>query len=125
MHTREQIINNYLTAYNNFDVEGMVHDLDETVKFENVTNGEVNMTLNGLAAFKEQAIQIIPIFETRRQTANSFTHNGDQTEVLISYYAVVAMDLPNGLTKGTELNLTGTSIFTFAGDKITAITDIS
>lgn len=125
MHTREQIINNYLTAYNNFDVEGMVQDLDETVKFENVTNAEVNLTLNGLAAFKEQAIQIIPIFETRRQTANSFTHNGDKTEVLISYYAVVAMDLPNGLTKGTALNLTGTSIFTFASDKITAITDIS
>jgi hypothetical protein len=45
--------------------------------------------------------------------------------VVRALYAVLAVDLANGLRKGDELNLQGRSIFKFSGDKIVAISDIS
>jgi hypothetical protein len=125
MKQREQIINYYINAYNNFDVNGMVANMDPSIKFENISYGAVNMTLNGLPAFIEQAEQANAIFISRQQTIKNFKHTANQTEIDIAYYAVLAIDLPNGMKKGDELNLTGKSIFKFLGDKITELTDIS
>lgn len=125
MQQRELIISNYVKAYNNFDVEGMLKDLAPTVKFENISNGEVNMTLNGIDALREQAQQATQLFESREQIIRSFKHDGNQTEIEIDYNAVLAVDLPNGLKKGDILNLKGQSVFAFEGDKIVGIKDIS
>ncbi|MDB5062869.1 MAG: hypothetical protein JWP67_2712 [Mucilaginibacter sp.] len=125
MKLREQIINHYINAYNNFYVDEMVANMDPSIKFENISNGEVNMTLNGLPAFIEQAEQAKAMFISRQQTIKSFKHTTSQTEIDIVYHAVLAIDLPNGMKKGDELNLTGKSIFKFMGDKISELTDIS
>jgi hypothetical protein len=125
MKLREQILSHYIRAYNNFDVDGMVANMDPSIKFENISNGQVNMTLNGLPAFIEQAEQAKAMFTSRRQTIKSFKHTANQTEIDIAYYAVLAIDLPNGMKRGDELNLTGKSIFKFLGDKINELTDIS
>jgi len=122
---RERIIDNYIKAYNNFDVDSMLADVDEYITFENISNGEADMTLAGIAAFKEQAQQAAMLFKSRQQTVTAIEHSIDHTEVNIAYYAVLAIDLPNGLKAGDELNLTGKSIFKFDGDKIISITDIS
>jgi hypothetical protein len=125
MKQRERIINNYVKAYNNFDIDGMLVDLDQSIKFVNISSGEVNMTLNGLSAFKAQAIQAKDLFSIREQTIKSFKHPDDQSEIEIAYSAVLAIDLPNGLKRGDKLNINGKSTFKFSGDKIIEITDIS
>ncbi|WP_121808760.1 nuclear transport factor 2 family protein [Mucilaginibacter kameinonensis] len=125
MQQRELIISNYVKAYNNFDVEGMLKDLAPTVKFENVSNGDVNMELDGIEAFRNQAEQAVRLFERREQIIRSFKHTGSKTEIEIDYNDIIAIDLPNGLKKGDEMNLKGHSIFTFEGDKIVGIMDIS
>jgi ribosomal protein S1 len=125
MTQREQIISDYIDAYNNFDVEGMAANLDESVRFENLSNGVTNMSLTGLASFKEQAEQAKSLFSKRTQSVKSFTHRDDETEVRIDYYAVLATDFPNGLKKGDEFKLQGKSIFKFAGGKVIGLTDIS
>jgi hypothetical protein len=122
---REKIIDNYIKAYNNFDVDSMLADVDESISFENISNGEANVTLAGIAAFKEQATQATKLLKSRQQTITAVEHSTDHTEVNIAYHAVLAIDLPNGLKAGDELNLTGKSIFKFDGDKISSITDIS
>lgn len=122
---REKIINNYISAYNNFDIEKMLTDLDENIKFENISNDIINMTLTNLAAFREQAEQSKNIFTTRSQTIISWKHEANQTEIEITYNAVLAIDLPNGLKKGEVLNLSGKSIFTFLNDKIIELKDYS
>jgi hypothetical protein len=33
----------------------MVTDFDDMIRFENISNGETNLTIEGLAAFKDQA----------------------------------------------------------------------
>jgi hypothetical protein len=122
---REKIIDNYIKAYNNFDVNSMLADVDEYITFENISNGETNMTLAGIASFKEQATQAPMLFKSRQQTVTALEHSTDHTEVNIAYHAVLAIDLPNGMKAGDELNLNGKSIFKFANDKIISLTDIS
>lgn len=125
MENREQIISNYIKAYNSFNIENMLTDLDESIKFVNVSNGEINVTLSGLTEFKQQAEQAVSFFSSRQQTINSYKHADSQTEIEITYHAILAIDLPQGLKKGDELKLQGKSIFEFSGDKIISITDIS
>lgn len=43
---RENIIQNYIEGYNKFDVEKMLLDLDNEIIFQNIQNGEINLTLN-------------------------------------------------------------------------------
>ncbi len=125
MKQREKIINNYIDAYNSFDVDKILTDFDPSIKFENVSNGTINMTLIGLSEFRQQAEQAKTLFSKRQQTIKSYKHESDQTEIEIDYQAILAIDLPNGLKQGDELNLVGRSIFQFFNDKIIALTDIS
>ncbi|WP_181306555.1 nuclear transport factor 2 family protein [Rufibacter sp. XAAS-G3-1] len=125
METRESIIQNYIHAYNAFDIERMLFDLDQDITFENISNGETNLSLNGLTAFRAQAEAAKDLFSERTQTIKSFTHHPDATEVAIAYKGILALDLPNGLKKGDTVQLAGKSVFRFSGDKIIQLTDIS
>lgn len=125
MIDREKIIKNYIYGYNHFDIEKMVADLDNDIVFENIQNGIINMSLTGLTAFRQQAEQAKTYFSERTQIIKSFKHNDNITEIEIDYNAILEMDLPNGLKKGQELNLTGKSFFEFKGDKIIKLTDLS
>jgi hypothetical protein len=122
---RERTINNYIEAYNEFDIDKMVSDFDSNIVFENIQSGNTNMLINGLITFRQQAEEAKTYFVTRKQTIKSYSHLENRTEIAIEYCAVLAMDLPNGLKKGQELNLSGKSIFEFDGDKIIKLTDIS
>lgn len=122
---REIIIQNYVDGYNQFDIEKMVADFDDKIIFENIQNNEINLSLNGVMAFKQQAETAKTYFTERIQTIKSFKHFDNRTEIDIDYFAVLAIDFPNGLTKGQKLNLSGKSVFVFEGNKIIKLTDIS
>ena len=125
MLTREKIITNYIDAYNNFNIEKMLVDLDENIKFKNISNGITNMTLNDLSSFKTQAEQAKNLFTKRTQTIKSWKHDNTVTEIEVDYIAVLALDLPDGLKKDESLDIQGKSIFKFSGNKIIELTDIS
>lgn len=125
MTNREKIIKNYIKAYNEFNIDKMVTDFAENITFENIQNGEINMSLNGLTAFKQQAEQAKAYFSERTQTITLFKHIDNRTEIEINYKAILAIDFPNGFKKGQKLNLSGKSIFEFDSDKIIKLTDIS
>jgi hypothetical protein len=125
MTEREIQIKNYIDGYNQFDVLKMIRDFDEQIIFENVQNGQVTMTLDGLESFKQQAEQAKSFFLSRKQTIQSIHHNVCTTEVNIHYSAILAMDFPNGMKKGQLLELNGKSIFEFCDSKIVKLTDIS
>lgn len=123
--SREIIIKNYVDGYNQFDTEKMVTDLDDNIVFENIQNNDLNLSLNGLTSFKQQAETAKTFFTERIQTIKSFKHFDNRTEIEIDYMAVLAIDFPNGLTKGQKIKLTGKSVFVFEGNKIIKLTDIS
>ncbi|MCP2028087.1 hypothetical protein L1276_003255 [Flavobacterium sp. HSC-32F16] len=125
MTNKEKIIQNYIESYNQFDINKMTADFNESIIFENVQNGEINMTLNGIDEFKTQAEKAKEYFSERKQTIQSFNHDSNAVTIEIDYYAVLAIDFPNGLKAGQELNLKGKSVFEFSDNKIVKLTDIS
>ncbi len=54
MNNKEKIIQNYIEGYNQFDIDKMIADFDESVIFENIQNGEFNLTLTGIKEFTVQ-----------------------------------------------------------------------
>ncbi|HRP91221.1 MAG TPA: nuclear transport factor 2 family protein [Edaphocola sp.] len=122
---RQKIIQNYIDGYNECDIKKMTRDFDDNIIFKNIQNDEVNMILNGISEFKQQAEQAKEFFINRRQQIISIKHDNDTTEIEINYTATLATDFPNGLKKGDKLELKGNSIFIFQGDKIVQLTDKS
>lgn len=122
---KQTAIENYIAAYNNFDVEAMLNDLHRNVRFKNVSNGEVTLTTKGIAEFREQAERAKSFFSQREQRITAINFQDDRATAEISYRGILAVDLPNGLKSGGVLELAGKSIFRFADDKIIEIEDIS
>lgn len=126
LNDRATKIFRYMQAYNSMEVKNMIADFDDHIVFLNVMNNEKTMELRGIEEFKQQAIVALSYFSEREQSIERMTHNHSSTEIVINYRAIAAMDLPNGLKKGYEINLQGKSIFEFAADgKIVWLTDIS
>lgn len=123
--TRKEIIDHYISAYNLFDVPSMLLYLHEEVEFRNISNGEVNLSLQGIAAFREQAEQAAKLFEEREQVMLAYQEWESVAEVTIAYRAVLATDLSEALKAGDTLELQGKTIFGFWGDKIVSIEDHS
>lgn len=122
----KKIIENYIMAYNSFDIESMVKLLHKEIMFRNFTNGEMNTETRGIQEFKELAEKSSKIFSSRRQTVIDYNAIEDKAEVQIEYEAILAVDLPNGLNSGDKiLQLKGKSIFGLNEGEISLIEDYS
>ncbi len=120
-----EVIKSYMTAYNSFDVEGMLKNLSPNVIFKNSTNEIVDLVTNGIDEFKAQAEKATSYFSNREQKIiNTIQENGNIT-IDIDYTGTLAIDLPNGLKEGTILEMQGKSIFRFEGLQIIEINDFS
>ena len=118
-------IENYVRAYNNFDIEAMLSGLHDRIVFKNISNGETTLELNGVEAFRDQALQAAGLFAERAQKITNFVCGKEICEIEIDYRATLASDLPNGFKSGDKINLKGRSVFRFADGKIIEIQDIS
>lgn len=126
LNDRTTKILRYISAYNNQDVENMMADLAEEIQFININDGSISMHLHGMEAFKNQANEALSYFSERQQTIESLSHQSASSEIRISYSAIAAIDLPNGMKKGDAIKLKGRSVFEFDKDgKIYRLTDIA
>lgn len=125
MNAQEELIRNYIAAYNTFDVEGMTRGMASDVVFENIQEGKVTLRLEGIEAFRRQAEEAKAYFSKRTQRVNHITQKGEAYEVEIEYEGVLAIDLPNGPSKGQELRMNGKSIFRIENGEIVHLSDIS
>lgn len=122
---KKKLVENYVRAYNDFDIEGMTANLHDEIAFKNISNGEVTLETRGIEALRKQARQALGFFSERRQKIENISFGEDSCEIEIDYEAKLAADLPNGLKAGDKINLKGKSIFRFADGKISEIYDIS
>jgi len=122
---RKRIIENYVKSYNDFDLEGMIKNMDENIVFENVSNGEVEMRLIGLEEFTKQAQLAKQGFKERKQTIESWKFEDSKVSIDIKFEAILALDFPNGFQAGDVIELQGVSVFEFSKKKIKKITDKS
>lgn len=122
---QQEVIEQYVAAYNTFDTEGMGTNLHEDVVFENLTHGKTDLRTEGLTAFLQQAEAAKAYFRQRKQTILNWHFDGSSVSIDIGYEATLDMDLPNGMKSGDVLKLSGKSTFEFRDLKIVKITDES
>jgi len=110
---QKQMIENYVNSYNDFDIEGMIRDLDQDIVFENYTGDTLDLKIEGLDKFVKQAKPATSFFKQRQQTITSWQFDNDMVRITIDYEGILAVDLPNGMKSGDTLQLNGVSEFTF------------
>lgn len=121
----KKIIDEYLRAYNNFNVENMIKDVHEDIVFRNIANGEVNLELKGKEALKNQAEQAVNLFKKRKMNITEQKCENNVVENIIDFTGILAVDIPDGPKEGEIIKLKGKSVFQFEKGKIILIEDIS
>lgn len=118
-------IERYVTAYNAFDVAGMLALLHAEVIFQNVTGGEVTAEAHGIEEFRQLAERSVRLFASRRQTIRDYRSDDERATIHIDYEGVLAEDLSPELRAGDTLRLSGRSTFEFRDGQIARIVDES
>lgn len=126
----EQLIRQYITAYNAMDVPGMLALLHDVIVFENISNTSGTTTLSGKADFEKLARQSLGVFISREQRIRSLTLGDRTAAVEIEFNAILAVDLPGGQNTvspkaGEALTLRGVTVFAFSDQRIVRISDYS
>jgi len=75
------IIDQYIKAYNEFDVDKMVRNIHPDVEFKNIANGEVNMHIQGLETFKKQVKDSTKLLKKREMTITEQAIEGDVVKI--------------------------------------------
>lgn len=124
-NTKEDIIREYVRAYNDFDIEAMLKNLHAEIEFINISNGEIDLRLIGIDQFRVQAEKAKSIFSKRHQEITSISARQDSLDVEIDYRGTFAIDLSDQIKKGDDIELKGKSVFKFKDEKIIQLTDMS
>lgn len=125
LKAKRALIEHYLEAYNNFDIDAMLAVIHPEIEFKNISNHKINATALGKEAFRQLAEQAKSVFASRQQKIRRVQMNGDYLQITIIFRGVVNKSLPNGFKKGSAIEVEGTSEFQFKDNLIYRITDIS
>jgi len=127
MQANEQgrVIQQYIAAYNAFDVEGMLNLLSPEVRFENWSGGQLTAAASGIEEFRQLAELAKTMFSEREQRITAVKQGADSVIVSIGYRGQLAVDIPDGPPAGTVLDMNGESEFAFDGRLISRIVDRS
>jgi hypothetical protein len=118
-------IERYLAAYNAFDIEAMLAQLDPAIRFENFAGGQLTAEASGIEAFRRLAEQSKDLFSEREQRITALARQDGMLVADIAWRGKLAADLPGGPPAGTLLEMSGRSEFVFGDGGILKIVDRS
>jgi hypothetical protein len=118
-------IERYLAAYNAFDIEAMLAQLDPAIRFENFAGGQLTAEASGIEAFRALAEQSKKLFSEREQRITGLALQDGMLVADIAWRGKLAADLPDGPPAGTLLEMRGRSEFAFGAGGIVKIVDRS
>jgi hypothetical protein len=118
-------IERYLAAYNAFDIEAMLAQLDPAIRFENFAGGQLTAEASGIEAFRRLAEQSKDLFSEREQRITALARQDGMLVADIAWRGKLAADLPGGPPAGTLLEMRGRSEFVFGAGGILKIVDRS
>jgi steroid delta-isomerase-like uncharacterized protein len=121
----EKIVEKYIQHYNAMEIDKMIDLFTEDCIFENVSNSIKPTCTHGKEELKNIAAQSCQIFKERKQTVTNWIVGKGKIAIEIDYTATLAVDMPNGLKAGNQLQLKGVSIFEFVNNKIKRLVDFS
>ena len=119
------LVEQFIDAYNRFDVDGMLALLTSDASFENVADGQVTAATSGIDEFRQLAEQSKALFSERKQIITALKFRPASVVASIAWRGVFAIDVPNGPAAGTAIELEGESEFEFSGERISRIVDRS
>lgn len=122
---KQDLIEQYLAAYNAFDIDAMLALLAPQVRFENYSQGKLTAAADGVDQFRRLAVQSKAMFSEREQRITALDHGADCVVASIAYCGRLSCDIPDGPAAGSLLELNGRSEFSFDGGLITKIVDHS
>ena len=122
---KKNLIESFICAYNNFDVDGMMALMHPECSFQNISGSHVTASATGVRQFRELAEKSKTLFSSRSQTITAYRFEPDSVTVDIDYKGVLRVDLPNGLKASQTLKLKGKSIFRFRDGLIYELIDES
>jgi hypothetical protein len=122
---QKDLIDRYLAAYNAFDIEAMLAQLDPAIRFENYSGGQLTADASGIEEFRRLAEQSKGLFVEREQRVTSLAQSGTMLVAEIAWRGRIAADIPGGPPAGTLLEMHGRSEFDFGPAGITKIVDRS
>lgn len=122
---QKDLIDRYLAAYNAFDIEAMLAQLDPAIRFENYADGRLSAQTAGIDAFRQLAEQSKALFSEREQRVTALRQDGEMLVAEIAWRGRLAADVPNGPAAGTLLEMSGRSEFAFGAGGIVRIVDRS
>ena len=124
-NSKIEIVKQFISAYNSLNVEKMLEFLHPEIIFKNISNGKVSVETHGISEFQEIANQSLAIFKERKQKIVSYSEVEDKVKLIISFHAILAIDLPNGLKIGDSIDLKGESEYLFKDNLLLSIIDDS
>lgn len=66
--TNEKFQRKYINGHCSFDIENMVASFNDNIIYKNIQNNEINLSLNGLAEFKQQTENAITYLNNYQRT---------------------------------------------------------
>lgn len=122
---QKNIIENYITAFNNFDIDKMIENLSTNITFKNTENGIITLTTNSKEEFIDISKKSMDFFKNRKIEIIDFDYVDNIVIVYYKFIAILSQDLNDKFKKGDTFNLGGKTIFTFKNKKIIALEDFS
>lgn len=121
----ELLVRRYVTAYNSFDIEGMLALMASDICFANYSGGTRTVSVRGVAAFRALAEESARLFAEREQHIRRLRCDRTTAVAEIRYRGRPAEDLPGGPVAGTVIELDGRSEFVIRDGLIAELTDYS
>ncbi len=122
---KKSLIERYLRAYNNLDIEGMISWMHPDCSFENRSGGQVTVSTKGVDQLRELAEKTRAFFSARSQKITAIHEEGEDLIADITFEGVLRVNLPNGSRAGETIRIKGKSLYQFQDGLIFRITDIS
>lgn len=118
------LIDRYISAYNAFEIEGMLSTLTVNVRFENHSSQQPTVVVDGRDAFRELAEHSAAVFSEREQRILSIDFSPSSAVAEIAFRGVLAATA-SSRQDSRVIDLVGSTKFTFENGLISKIVDRS
>jgi len=118
------IVQQYISAYNNFDIEKMVSLMHRDCIFESRVNNKVTLSTKGQTSFRQICNLSKKNYKFRKQVIEDFKEYENKVEVKLYFKATLAVDIPDLGKKDEQIAFETKSIFEFKNERIYKITNL-
>lgn len=115
---QQELIVDYINAYNRFDIPGMLACLSPDVRFEHYERHALQLCVNGKHEFEQVARLSLSLFSSREQRILALQSLENEVRVELSFTAQLAQQ-----PEAAPLKLQGSSEFRFKEGLISEIRD--